>query len=160
MVQLTKQNTVSEGRSRKEVRWNRGFAEIHEQEVSGGLSCGGTGLGPLYTTLFLGVGLDNCGHLKGPRAKEVRNLLISVLYSARTPLHLACDHITCRRDFATRDVSARSTSRRAGVHLMARILMARITIFSQIPWYRYSDIDSYSNVGTRAPWKVKPPMRR
>ena len=68
MVQLTKQNAVSEGRSGKEVRWNRGFAEIHgEREVSGGLSCGGTGLGPLYTTLVLGVGLDNWGHLKGPK---------------------------------------------------------------------------------------------
>jgi hypothetical protein len=66
-VRPTKHNTAPVGRSRGEVKWNKGFAEIHEREMNGGLGVGGAVLGPLYTKLFLGVGLDNCGHFEAPK---------------------------------------------------------------------------------------------
>jgi hypothetical protein len=66
-VRPTKQNAAPVDRSGKEVRWNKGFAGIHEREMNGGLRGGSTVLGPLYTELFLGVGLDNCGHCEAPK---------------------------------------------------------------------------------------------
>jgi hypothetical protein len=51
-VQLTKRIAAHEGRSWKKVRWNKGFAKIHE----GGMKEGYMGRGPLYTVLPFLVG--------------------------------------------------------------------------------------------------------